>query len=357
MHNAVNRWRNVARLAASADEVQLSIRRLWGAYWLLQWPPEAQAGATPHAAARRTVARAATALAKVWEGVQQLRVGSNDAASRWGSRGAPQQRAELGDDITVVAVALDQMVRQLQVLQGKLQGTERQWTALGRPPSRAVSSSLSHVEEIPLVKVGGVYALPVDINGVFTSEFVLDTGAADVNLPANVVLRLRQSGTIKATDFLPGKPYTLADGSTVQRPRVLLRSLTLGHRRVPNVAASIGPVDSMLLLGQNFLEHLGAWGMDSQRRVLTLGIHGQRTEIPLPPASLGRLPWGARARTWPCVRRLDTSTVQWVVRSNMGSTLVKHLLEEFARAARRPGQAGLSLHDRVQSLLIGCECC
>src|SRR5262249_47774822 len=160
---------------------------------------------------RRTLARAATALAKVWEGVQQLRVGSNDAASRWGSRVAPQQRAERGSDITGVAVALDQMVRQLQVLQGKLQGPARPWTALGRPPSRAVRSSLAPVEETPLVTVGGVYPLPVEINGVLTSEFVLDPGAADVNLPANVVLTLRQTGTINATDFLPGKPYTLAD--------------------------------------------------------------------------------------------------------------------------------------------------
>src|SRR5262249_57547912 len=160
MHNAVNRWRNVARLAASADEVQLSIRRLWVAYWLLQWPPEAQEGATPHAAARRTLARAATALAKVCEGVQQLRGGSKAAASRWDSRVAPQQRAERGADITGVAVALDQMVRQLQMLQVKLQGTARPWTAFGRPPSRLVSSSLPHLINIPPLKHPPFSCLP-----------------------------------------------------------------------------------------------------------------------------------------------------------------------------------------------------
>jgi len=131
-------------------------------------------------------------------------------------------------------------------------------------------------EEVPLIKVGGVYTLPVEINGVLTLQFVLDTGATDVLLPADVVLTLLRTGTIKETDFLPGAAYTLADGSAVNSPRFLLRSLRIGHRRVSNVAASIGPVSSALLLGQSFLEQLGAWGIDSQRQVLTLGMQRQR---------------------------------------------------------------------------------
>src|SRR5262249_2746431 len=130
-------------------------------------------------------------------------------------------------------------------------------------------------EKIPLTKKGGVYQLPVEINGVITLPFVLDTGAADVLIPADVVLTLVRTGTIKDTDFLQGKTYVLADGSTLKSPRFLLRSLKIGYRRVTNVAASIGPVASNLLLGQSFLEKLGAWGIDSQRQVLTLGTQGQ----------------------------------------------------------------------------------
>ena len=145
-------------------------------------------------------------------------------------------------------------------------------------------------EEIPLVKKGGVYQLPVEINGVLTLHFILDTGASDVNIPADVALTLLRTGTIRDTDFLPGQTYTLADGSTVKSARFLLRSLKIGHRRVANVAASIGPVSSVLLLGQTFLEQLGAWGIDSQRQVLTLGTPGQRKgspprqPSPIPPA-------------------------------------------------------------------------
>src|SRR5215831_5196988 len=171
---------------------------------------------------------------------------------------------------------------------------------LGPPGLRA--------EEIPLVKKGGVYQLPVEINGVLTLHFILDTGAADVNIPADVALTLVRTGTIRDTDFLPGQTYTLADGSTVKSARFLLRSLKIGQRRVANVAASIGPVSSALLLGQTFLEKLGAWGMDSQRQVLTLGTPGQQKKPPPPQRSprgpegpqvaRGDAPSRAASRTW-----------------------------------------------------------
>src|SRR5262245_56500303 len=108
-------------------------------------------------------------------------------------------------------------------------------------------------EEIPLLKKGGVYRLYVEINGVITLPFVLDTGAAEVNIPADVIQTLHRAGIIRDTDFLPGQRYTLADGSTVNSSRFLLRSLKIGNRRIGNVAASIGPVSSELLLGQSFL--------------------------------------------------------------------------------------------------------
>src|SRR5262249_3299247 len=69
--------------------------------------------------------------------------------------------------------------------------------------------------DIPLTKSGGVYQLPVEINGVITLNFVLDTGASEVNIPADVVLTLYRAGTIRDIDFLPGQAYRLADGSIV----------------------------------------------------------------------------------------------------------------------------------------------
>jgi len=133
-----------------------------------------------------------------------------------------------------------------------------------------LSPHLLLAENIPLTKKGGVYEVPVEVNGVIKLNFILDTGASEVNIPADVALTLYRTGTIRETDFLPGQTYRLADGSILQSSRFLLQSLKIGNRRIANVPASIGSASSPLLLGQNFLEKLGAWGIDSQKQVLTI---------------------------------------------------------------------------------------
>jgi hypothetical protein len=137
----------------------------------------------------------------------------------------------------------------------------------------------ARAEDIPLSKRGGVYEIPVEINGVITLNFVLDTGASEVGIPADVFLTLYRAGTIKDADFLPGQTYRLADGSQVNSPRFVLRSLKIGQQRIANVAASISSnIYSPLLLGQSFLEKLGAWGIDSQSQKLVLGRTTRRGE-------------------------------------------------------------------------------
>jgi predicted aspartyl protease len=152
-------------------------------------------------------------------------------------------------------------------------------------PQHEVDNAGSATEEIPLRRVGGVYELPVEINGVLTLHFTVDTGASEVNIPADVVRTLYRAGTIQDTDFLPGKTYVLADGSTMRSARFLLRSLKIGSHRITNVPASIGPLNSHLLLGQNVLEKLGTWGIDSQRKVLMVGAKVRKGQ-PIPPTTL-----------------------------------------------------------------------
>src|SRR5215813_2725739 len=146
--------------------------------------------------------------------------------------------------------------------------------------------SLLRAEDIPLIKKGGVYEIPVEINGVITLNFVLDTGASEVNIPADVALTLYRAWTIKDADFLPGQTYRLADGSTVKSSRFILKSLKIGKSHITNVPASIGNISSSLLLGQSFLEKLGAWGIDSQKQVLTIGTREEKevsTSLPSTP--------------------------------------------------------------------------
>lgn len=132
-------------------------------------------------------------------------------------------------------------------------------------------NSDSPTREIHLNKWRGVYALPVKVNGVLTLNFVLDTGAAEVNIPSGVASRLLRNGTIGQEDFLPGRIYQLADGSLVKSSRVILKELDLGGIKVSGVTASIGPESAYLLLGQSFLNRLGPWSLDSKRDLLLIG--------------------------------------------------------------------------------------
>ena len=142
----------------------------------------------------------------------------------------------------------------------------------------------ARAEDIPLIETGGVYEIPVEINGVITLNFTLDTGASDVQISADIFLTLSRTGTIQYADLLPEQTYRLADGTQVNSSRFVLRSLKVGQRRITNVAASISSsIYSPLLLGQSFLEKLGAWGIDSQSQKLVLGRTTRRGEAE-PPA-------------------------------------------------------------------------
>jgi predicted aspartyl protease len=108
-------------------------------------------------------------------------------------------------------------------------------------------------EEIPLNKVGGVYELLGEVNGVLTLPCVLDSGAADVQIPAEVAFTLYRTGTLTNADLLPGSIYILADGSSIKSKRFMLRSFQVGRQHLTDVPASIGSLASMPLLGQSFL--------------------------------------------------------------------------------------------------------
>ncbi|MFN8607193.1 MAG: retroviral-like aspartic protease family protein [Vulcanimicrobiota bacterium] len=125
--------------------------------------------------------------------------------------------------------------------------------------------------EVPLSKSGGVYELPVTLNGMLTLKFVVDSGAAEVSVPAEAVMILMRAGTTTEKDFLPGSTFILADGSKVKSPRFLIRKLQIGDIVLNDVKASIGSKGSSLLLGQSCLEKLPGWRLDTTREVFIIG--------------------------------------------------------------------------------------
>jgi len=100
--------------------------------------------------------------------------------------------------------------------------------------------------------------------------FLLDSGAADVVIPADVAMTLVRTGTVTDNDFLGQQTYVLADGTSVPSPTFLIRSLRVGNRTLENVTASISDPRGDLLLGQSFLSNFQSWSIDNRRRVLSL---------------------------------------------------------------------------------------
>jgi len=123
---------------------------------------------------------------------------------------------------------------------------------------------------VPMVPDGGTFAVPVTINGQITLRFVVDSGASDVSIPADVVMTLVRTETISDADFLGKRTYRMADGSTVPSQRFVIRSLKVGDKTLENVTGSIAPIAGALLLGQSFLSRFKSWSIDNQRRALIL---------------------------------------------------------------------------------------
>ena len=139
-------------------------------------------------------------------------------------------------------------------------------------------SNPTHVEapsnttriEIPLKSLGGTFVVPVFINGAITLNFVVDSGAADVAVPADVVGTLIRAGTIEKSDFTGKQTYMLADGSVSPTKTFIIRSLKVGDVLIENVNGSVSPAAGALLLGQSFLQRFKSWSMDNNKHVLVL---------------------------------------------------------------------------------------
>jgi predicted aspartyl protease len=137
-------------------------------------------------------------------------------------------------------------------------------------PQSPAQTTSNDVESIPLLVQGGTFVIPVLINAQITLNFTIDSGAADVSIPADVVSTLMRTGTLQESDFVGQKTYRLADGSTVPSVTFSIRSLKVGKHLLENVTGSVASARADLLLGQSFLSRFSSWSIDNKRRVLLL---------------------------------------------------------------------------------------
>jgi hypothetical protein len=110
----------------------------------------------------------------------------------------------------------------------------------------------------------------VRINDAITIPFVLDSGAAEVAIPADVFLTLRRAGTVTDNDFRGTGTYTLADGSQQISQRFLLHKIGVRDQVVEDVVANVVSMNGDALLGQSFLSKLPSWTIDNNQHALVL---------------------------------------------------------------------------------------
>jgi hypothetical protein len=143
----------------------------------------------------------------------------------------------------------------------------------GGPPFQQTQLSPPPVhgpEEVPIERRGDTYRVPVRINDTITLPFLLDTGASDLAIPADVALTLVRAGALASGDFIGKDRYTLANGSDEVREQVVIREVQVGDYAVRNVTAIISPSQGEPLLGQSFLSKFGSVTLDYKRLVLIL---------------------------------------------------------------------------------------
>ena len=125
-------------------------------------------------------------------------------------------------------------------------------------------------DEILLTERNGVYIVPVTLNDSITVDGILDTGASEMFIPFNVIATLIQSTSIAMTDILKEGVYTLADGSINTKERVNIAKIVIGDTTFYNISAIVGAKNSQLLIGQNLLHTFDSYGIDNNRKILTL---------------------------------------------------------------------------------------
>ena len=143
-------------------------------------------------------------------------------------------------------------------------------TALAGNTTSNTTTLQTSSNRVRMVQSGGTFKVPVRLNDQLTLDFMVDSGASDVTVPADVVMTLIRTKTITDSDFRGEQVYVLADGSRVKSRTFILRSLRVGNQTVQNVEASVADIKGSLLLGQSFLRRFKTWSSDNTTNELVL---------------------------------------------------------------------------------------
>lgn len=126
-------------------------------------------------------------------------------------------------------------------------------------------------QAIKMKKNGNIYEIPISLNDVVNTDFIIDTGASNVSITPDLALLLIKSGTINSEDWLKDKYYQFADGSIAKSKTFKIKKLKIGTKYLYNVECSISNnLQAPLLLGQNVLNRFGKVTIDNEKQILFL---------------------------------------------------------------------------------------
>jgi hypothetical protein len=153
-----------------------------------------------------------------------------------------------------------------------------------------LSPSPGSAEHISLEPEHGIYMVPVRINQALSIPFVLDSGAAEVAIPADVFTTLMRSNSVEPTDFIGEGIFITADGSQHKSQRFILREVQVGTLVIYNVVANVVPIEGSPLLGQSFLSRLPSWSIDNNSHLLNLATGKAVQTAPDSPTAANPIP-------------------------------------------------------------------
>ncbi len=132
------------------------------------------------------------------------------------------------------------------------------------PPAVVRSASRGNVLRIPYEQHGNAILVYARLNDRVTAPFYVDTGAADVVVPAAVAA---EAGIDVGADT-PHETYATANGM-IRQAVVRLDAVEVGEARVENVRGSVSDSLPVGLLGTSFFNHF-TLQIDPAARMLTL---------------------------------------------------------------------------------------
>lgn len=123
---------------------------------------------------------------------------------------------------------------------------------------------------VRMEKNGGVYFIPVIVNGVEMS-FIFDTGASDISISETEAKFLYKQGKISEKDILRTSNFSDANGDISEGIIINLKTVQIGEFIINDVEATVVLNQvAPLLLGQSALSRFGKVSIDYNKEVLIL---------------------------------------------------------------------------------------